>query len=57
MTDTPKNIRDLQLKIWLAKTPAQRLQQLMIDNEALLLFWAKVKPVVAKTDTKSKIND
>ncbi len=38
MIDTPKHIKDLQLKIWLAKTPAQRLQQLMKDNEALLKF-------------------
>jgi hypothetical protein len=45
MTDTPQHIKDLQLKIWLSKTPAERLRQLMEDNEALLKFWAVVKPV------------
>ena len=44
MTDTPQHIKDLQLKIWLAKTPAERLHQLMVNNEALLSFWANVKP-------------
>ena len=44
MTDTPRHIKELQLKIWLAKTPSERLHQLMVDNEALLKFWANVKP-------------
>jgi hypothetical protein len=44
MTDTPQHIKDLQIKIWLAKTPSERLHQLMVDNEALLKFWANVKP-------------
>lgn len=39
MTDTPKYILDYQLKIWLAKSPAERLHQMLIDNEALLKFW------------------
>lgn len=46
MTDTPQHIKDLQLKICLSKTPAERLRQLMEDNEALLKFWAVVKPVL-----------
>lgn len=54
MTDTPQHIKDLQLKIWLAKTPAQRLQQLMVDNEALIKFWAEVKPVVANQNNTLK---
>ena len=45
MTDTPKNVKDLQLKIWLEKSPMERLRQLMIDNEALFKFWNNAKPV------------
>ena len=48
MTDTTQIIKDLQLKIWLSKTPMERLHQLMVDNEALLKFWSVVKPVGKK---------
>ena len=43
MTDTPQEIKDLQLKIWLSKPPMERLHQFMTDNEALLKFWAVTK--------------
>ena len=43
MTDTAQNIKQLQLKIWLDKTPSQRLRQFLQDNEDLLNFWAKIK--------------
>ncbi len=43
MTDTPLYIKELQLKIWLAKTPEERLRQLMIDNDALYKFWDELK--------------
>lgn len=33
MEDTPQHIKDLQLKIWLAKPPMERLRQFLIDNE------------------------
>lgn len=45
MTDTPKNIKDLQLKIWLDKPPMERLRQLLVDNEALFTFWNELKPM------------
>lgn len=35
MTDTPKHIKDLQLKLWLAKTPGERLYQFIMDNDAM----------------------
>lgn len=54
MSDTPKHIKDLQLKIWLSKTPAQRLHQLMVDNEALLKFWDEVKPVTTQVNADIK---
>lgn len=43
MTDTPQHIRELQLKIWLSKSPAERLKQFLEDNDALFTFWEKAK--------------
>jgi hypothetical protein len=35
MTDTPQHIKDLQLKLWLDKTPGERLYQFLKDNDAM----------------------
>lgn len=43
MNDTPQHIKDLQLKIWLSKTPAERLTQFMEDNAKLYQFWDATK--------------
>ncbi len=46
MTDTPKYIKELQLKIWLAKSPGERLVQYLNDNDALfkgILQFKKLK--------------
>jgi hypothetical protein len=43
MNDTPKNIKELQLKIWLSKSPMERLKQMMEDNASLIQFWANVR--------------
>lgn len=40
MTDTPQFIKDIQLRIWLAKPPMERLKQMMEDNEELFRFWS-----------------
>jgi len=53
MTDTPQLIKDLQLRIWLSKTPAERLRQLMIDNDEIFNFWAVIKPIVKTINTAS----
>lgn len=39
MNDTPEHIKELQLKIWLSKSPADRLKQFMEDNFSLFQFW------------------
>lgn len=41
MTDTPEYIKQLQLRIWLSKSPMERLLQFLQDNEALYFFWKK----------------
>ncbi len=35
MTDTPKHVQEIQLQIWLAKSPGERLLQFLTDNDAL----------------------
>ena len=36
MIDTPRHIHELQLKLWLSKSPGERLYQFLIDNDAML---------------------
>lgn len=48
MNDTPAHIQDLQLAIWLAKPPAERLLQFLIDNEALLKGLDEAKKALEK---------
>ena len=43
MNDTPKHISAYQLKVWLDKTPAERLHQMLTDNEAIYTFWTAAK--------------
>ena len=43
MTDTPQHIKDLQLKLWLAKTPEERLTQFLKDNDEMYRFILEAK--------------
>jgi hypothetical protein len=43
MEDTPEHIKQIQLKIWLSKSPGERLKQFLIDNEALFTALKKAK--------------
>jgi hypothetical protein len=43
MNDTPKHIKELQLKIWMSKTPGKRLFQFLKDNEIMFRIWKKAK--------------
>ena len=43
MTDTPQHIKELQLKIWLSKSPMERLRQTLEDNGQLLQFWSSAR--------------
>ena len=47
MTDTPQHIKDLQLKLWLSKSPGERLYQFLVDNDAMMK---------ALIDAKKKLN-
>ena len=56
MTDTPKHIQELQLKLWLAKTPAERFMQFLVDNEAMhnAIIAAKTKMEAVKNSSLKK---
>jgi hypothetical protein len=54
MTDTPPDIKDLQLKIWLSKPPMERLRQFLVDNEALYSFWNTQKKLKSSGNEKPK---
>jgi hypothetical protein len=57
MNDTPQHIKELQLKIWLSKSPGERLKQFMEDNAALFQFWKTAqKTNLEPSDPKSKTN-
>ncbi|GEM_PF-1654096 len=43
MTDTSEHIKELQLKIWLSKTPEERLCQFLTDNDMVYQALRKFK--------------
>jgi hypothetical protein len=45
MTDTPQHIKELQLKIWLSKSPGERLRLTLESNGQLLQFWSSAQVV------------
>lgn len=48
ITDTPKYVQEIQLKLWLAKTPGERLLQFLTDNDAMFKAMLKVKEQLKK---------
>jgi hypothetical protein len=50
MDDTPAHIKQLQLAIWLAKTPEERLRLTLEDNDALFSLWREIKNNNRQTD-------
>lgn len=55
MTDTPQHIKELQLKIWLSKSPMERLKQTLESNGQLLQFWSSAH-VVDRGQNEGKSN-
>ena len=43
MVDTPEHIKQLQLKIWLSKSPGERLKQFVVDNDQFFKFLETAK--------------
>ena len=56
MNDTPKNIKEQQLKIWLSKPPMERLRQMMENNAMLNQFWSKTRKASDDREQKPSID-
>jgi len=56
MNDTPQHIKELQLKIWLSKSPGERLKQFMEDNASLFQFWNTVQNLNPKVNNPKAFN-
>lgn len=54
MTDTPKHIVDLQWKIWLSKTPEERLRQFLVNNDAM---WKALKTAKQKLNLPDTVSN
>jgi hypothetical protein len=57
MTDTPQHIKDLQLKLWLSKTPGERLYQFLIDNDKMYQGLLALKKAKADKVTKEETGE
>ena len=57
MTDTPKHIKELQLQLWLAKTPGERLLQFLRDNDIMYQGILALKKERQKNFEKKSIRD
>ena len=57
MNDTPQHIKELQLKIWLSKSPAERLKQFMEDNASLFQFWKTAKRASEKAPDSPSVTN
>ncbi len=56
MNDTPQHIKELQLKIWLSKSPGERLKQFMEDNASLFQFWNMAQKSNSMSDNSKSGN-
>ena len=54
MKDTPKHIEDLQWKIWLSKTPEERLLQFIVNNDAM---WNALKIAKQKLNLPDTVSN
>ena len=43
MNDTPQHISDLQLTLWLSKSPGERLYQFLVDNDTAMQVLIEAK--------------
>lgn len=47
MQDTPDHIKQLQLELWLSKTMSERLEQFILDNDALFKLWKQAQQQIS----------
>ena len=53
MQDTPEHIKQLQLDIWLSKTIPERLEQFILDNDALFKLWKQAQEQISSNNNAS----
>lgn len=53
MDDTPEHVKKIQLEIWLAKPPGERLRQFLVDNNDFFKAIEEAK----KKATKKKYSE
>jgi len=56
LTDTPEHIKDLQLKLWLSKTPEERLLQFIRENDAWWRALKEAKEIAKANQAKNNLN-
>ena len=56
MTDTPQHIEDLQLALWLQKSPGERLLQGLHNNEAIYLMFRSAREEMQKVHGEQPLN-
>lgn len=39
MTNTSQKVKDIQLAVWMSKTPEERLLTFLKDNEIMYMIW------------------
>lgn len=52
MKDTPEHIKQLQHKLWMSRTPEERLLQFLTDNEIMWNALDKAKREMKAQDDK-----
>ena len=57
MRDTPKHVQEIQLKIWLDKTPGERLFQFLTDNNVMYKAILKAKEEIKNNLSASTEKD
>jgi hypothetical protein len=55
MTDTPDHIKALQLQIWMNKTPSQRIEQFLKENEIWFLEMKAIKERNQKLEMEKEL--
>ena len=54
MSDTPQQIKNIQLNLWLSKTPEERLMQFLKDNNEMYMAILRTKKELGIEFDKNK---
>lgn len=57
MQDTPEHIKKLQLEIWLSKTPGERIEQFVKDNDDFFKLCKQAKAQLLPNTNDDDLHD